>query len=274
MTANAAPGPVGLTVKGAVAYIEVQRASRHNAIDVETAKAYLECCREVDNNDSVRAVVLCDNDSVRAVVLCGQGASFGVGGDLTEFKFDAPRSARKIIGPLHEAVSILVSLDAPVIAKVRGNVAGGSMSLVLACDLAMASANTKFNFAYTNLGTSADLGGSWHLPHIVGLRSAMQIALLNEAIDAERARELGIVNKVVPDDELDAEVERLAQRLASGPTKAMGRMKRQLRQALSNGLHSQLNAEAISFVESARTKDFQEAVDAILGKRTPRFVGA
>ncbi len=263
MTANAAPGPVGLTVKGAVAYIEVQRASRHNAIDVETAKAYLECCREVDNNDSVRAVVL-----------CGQGASFGVGGDLTEFKFDAPRSARKIIGPLHEAVSILVSLDAPVIAKVRGNVAGGSMSLVLACDLAMASANTKFNFAYTNLGTSADLGGSWHLPHIVGLRSAMQIALLNEAIDAERARELGIVNKVVPDDELDAEVERLAQRLASGPTKAMGRMKRQLRQALSNGLHSQLNAEAISFVESARTKDFQEAVDAILGKRTPRFVGA
>src|SRR6267154_6622093 len=175
MTANAHPGPVGLTVKGAVAYIEVQRASRHNAIDVETAKAYLECCREVDN------------DSVRAVVLCGQGASFGVGGDLTEFKFDAPGSARKIIGPLHQAVSILVSLDAPVIAKVRGNVAGGSMSLVLACDLAMASANTKFNFAYTNLGTSADLGGSWHLPHIVGLRNAMQIALLNEPIDAYRA---------------------------------------------------------------------------------------
>ena len=263
MTANATPSPVALTMKGAVAYIEVQRASRHNAIDIETAKAYLDRCREVDNNDGVRAVVL-----------CGQGTSFGVGGDLSELKFDAPRTARKIIAPLHEAVSILVALDAPIIAKLRGNVAGGSMSLSLACDVAVASANTKFNFAYTNLGTAADLGGSWHLPHIVGLRNAIQIALLNEPIDAYRALELGIVNKVVPDDELDVDVDRLAQQLANGPTKAMGRMKRQLRQALSNGLHAQLNAEAISFVESAKTKDFQEGVDAILGRRTPRFVGA
>jgi 2-(1,2-epoxy-1,2-dihydrophenyl)acetyl-CoA isomerase len=263
MTANETAGPVALKVKEAVAYIELQRASRHNAIDSETARAYLERCREVANNEAVRAVVL-----------SGQGATFGVGGDLNELKFDAPRSARKIIAPLHEAISILVALDAPVIAKVRGNVAGGSMSLMLACDLAVASANTKFTFAYTNLGTTADLGGSWHLPHIVGLRNAMQIALLNEAIDAHRACELGVVNKVVPDDDLDAEVDRLAQKLASGPTKAMGRMKRQLRQALSSGLHGQLDAEAVSFVESAKTKDFREAVDAILGKRAPRFVGA
>src|SRR5258708_32633154 len=95
----------------------------------------------------------------------------------------------------------------------------------------------------------------------------MQIAVLNEVIDGAGGRELGIVNKVVPEDELDAEVERLAQRLASGPTKAMGRMKRQLRQALSNGLHGQLNAEAISLEESAKTKDFQEAVDAVHRKR-------
>jgi len=116
-------------------------SEQHNAIDIETAKAYLDRCREVDNNDGVRAVVL-----------CGQGTSFGVGGDLSELKFDAPRTARKIIAPLHEAVSILVALDAPIIAKLRGNVAGGSMSLSLACDVAVASANTKFNFAYTNLG--------------------------------------------------------------------------------------------------------------------------
>jgi 2-(1,2-epoxy-1,2-dihydrophenyl)acetyl-CoA isomerase len=263
MTVNSKAGNVALKIKEAVAYIEIQRERRHNAIDIETAKSLLDRCREIDHNDLVRAVVV-----------FGQGASFGVGGDLTELKVDPPRTARKIIGPLHEAVSILVGLDAPVIAKVRGNVAGGSMSLSLACDLVVASVNTKFNFAYTNLGTTADLGGSWHLPHIVGLRKAMQIALLNDTIDAERARDLGIVNHVVADEELDDHVDRLAERLASGPTRAFGRMKRQLRQALGTGLHGQLNAEVTSFVQSARTHDFSEAVDAILAKRTPRFIGA
>jgi 2-(1,2-epoxy-1,2-dihydrophenyl)acetyl-CoA isomerase len=263
MSVHEQPRSVALTIKEAVAYIEVRRPRRQNALDVDTANALVDRCRELDSNDLVRAVVL-----------FGQGASFGVGGDLSELKTDPPRTARRIIGPLHEAISILVGLDAPVIAKVRGNVAGGSMSLSLGCDLVVASVNTKFNFAYTNLGTTADLGGSWHLPHIVGLRKAMQIALLNETIDAEYARDLGIVNKVVPDEALDQEVDRLAQRLARGPTKAFGRMKRQLRQALSRDLHAQLIAEAASFVDSARTKDFQEAVDAMLEKRSPRFIGA
>jgi Enoyl-CoA hydratase/isomerase len=115
MSVHAQPRSVALTIKEAVAYIEVQRASRHNAIDVDTANALVDRCRELDSNDLVRAVVL-----------FGQGASFGVGGDLSELKFDPPRTARRIIGPLHETISILVGLDAPVIAKVRGNVAGSS----------------------------------------------------------------------------------------------------------------------------------------------------
>src|SRR5882762_4122857 len=248
---------------GAVAFIEIRRAQRHNALDVATAEAFLERCREAGGDDGVRAVVV-----------SGQGASFGVGGDLNELRVEGPGTARKIIAPMHEAVALLAALDAPVIAKLRGIVAGGSMSLALGCDLAVASETTRFNFAYTNAGTTADLGGSWHLPRIVGLRNALQIALLNEPIDAKQAFVLGLVNKVVTDERLDAEVAGLAHRLANGPTKAMGRMKRQLRQALSNGLHAQLNAEAISFVESAKTKDFQEGVDAILARRTPRFVGA
>ena len=248
---------------GAVAFIEFARPERHNALDVETAEAFLERCREVDRDAGVRAIVL-----------SGQGASFGVGGDLNELKAGGPRTARKIIAPLHEAVALLAGMDAPVIAKLRGIVAGGSMSLALGCDLAVASPQTRFNFAYINVATTADLGGSWYLPRIVGLRGAMQIALLNEPIDAEQAQALGLVNKVVPETQLDAEVNALALKLASGPTKAMGRMKRLLRQSGTNGLHGHLAVELATFVESARTSDFREAIDAILGKRAPRFGGA
>jgi 2-(1,2-epoxy-1,2-dihydrophenyl)acetyl-CoA isomerase len=247
---------------GAVAFIEIRRPQRHNALDVATAEAFLERCREVGVDDGVRAVVV-----------SGQGASFGVGGDLNELRVDGPATARKIIAPMHEAVALLAALDAPVIAKLRGIVAGGSMSLALGCDLAVASETTRFTFAYTNAGTTADLGGSWYLPRIVGLRNALQIALLNEPIDAKQAFALGLVNKVVTDERLDAEVAGLAHRLAQGPTRALGRMKRLLRQSASSRLHDQLASELATFVESARTADFREAIDAILGKRTPHFTG-
>jgi len=254
---------VTLNRDGAIAFIEICRPERHNALDVATAEAFLERCREVDRDDGVRAVVL-----------AGQGASFGVGGDLNELKADGPATARKIIAPLHEAIALLTAMDAPVVAKLRGIVAGGSMSLALACDLAIASEDVRFNFAYTNAGTNADLGGSWHLPRVVGLRNALQIALLNETIDATRAHALGLVNKVVLADQLDAEVASLAQRLANGPTQAMGRMKRLLRQSSTSGLRDHLALELSSFVESAGTSDFREAVDAILARRPPRFTGA
>jgi 2-(1,2-epoxy-1,2-dihydrophenyl)acetyl-CoA isomerase len=247
---------------GAVAFIEIRRPERHNALDVATAEAFLERCREVGRDDDVRAVVV-----------SAQGVSFGVGGDLNELRADGPRNARRIIAPMHEAVALLAALDAPVIAKLRGIVAGGSMSLALGCDLAVASETTRFTFAYTDAGTTADLGGSWHLPRIVGLRKALQIALLNETLDANEASALGLVNNVVPDEQLDTDVAGLARRLAQGPTRALGRMKGLLRQSASNSLHDQLASEMTTFIESARTADFREAIDALLGKRKPRFTG-
>ena len=253
---------VALARDGAVAFIEIRRPERHNALDAETAEALLERCRAVERDNSVRAVVL-----------AGQGASFGVGGDLNELQAGGARAARSIITPLHEAVAVLTEMDAPVIAKLRGIVAGGSMSLALGCDLAIASEGTRFNFAYTNAGTTADVGGSWHLPRIVGLRRAMQIALLNESVDASQALALGLVNKVVPEDDLDSEVASLASALANGPTRALGGMKRLLRQSGTSGLRDHLALELETFVDSAGTSDFVEAIGARLGKRVPRFVG-
>ena len=254
---------VALLRDGAIAFIEIRRPERHNALDVETALALLATCRQLG-----------PEAGVRAVVLSGQGASFGVGGDLNELRAGGAAAARNIIEPLHEAAMLLAEVDAPVIAKLRGIVAGGSMSLALGCDLAIASEGARFNFAYTNIGTTADVGGSWHLPRIVGLRRAMQIALLNETLDASQALALGLVNKVVPDEMLDAEVAVLANTLASGPTRAFGRMKRLLRQSGTSGLRDHLAVELETFADSAGTSDFVEAIEARLGKRAPRFVGS
>ena len=254
---------VTLARDGAIAFVEIRRPERHNALNVETAEALLERCLEISRDGGVRAVVL-----------SGQGASFGVGGDLGELQSGGAATARRIIEPLHQAAALIAEMDAPVIAKLRGIVAGGSMSLALGCDLAIASDGTRFNFAYTNIGTTADVGGSWHLPRLVGLRRAMQIALLNEPIDAQQALALGLVNKVVPDDGLDADVAALAKALADGPTKAFGRMKRLLRQSGTHGLRDHLASELDTFADSAGTSDFVEAIDARLGKRAPRFVGS
>ena len=254
---------VTLVRDGAVAFVEIRRPERHNALDVETAEALLEKCLEISRHGGVRAVVV-----------SGQGASFGVGGDLGELQKGGAATARRIIEPLHQAAALLAEADAPVIAKLRGIVAGGSMSLALGCDLAIASDGARFNFAYTNIGATADVGGSWHLPRIVGLRRAMQIALLNDPIDAHQALALGLVNKVVPDEDLDADVAALASTLASGPTQAFGRMKRLLRQSGNHGFRDHLALELEAFVDSAGTSDFAEAVDARLGKRAPRFAGS
>ena len=254
---------VTLVRDGAIAFVEIRRAQRHNALNVETAEALLGKCLEISQDDRVRAVVL-----------SGQGASFGVGGDLGELQGGGAATARRIIEPLHQAAALLADMDALVIAKLHGIVAGGSMSLALGCDLAIASESARFNFAYTNIGTTADVGGSWHLPRIVGLRRAMQIALLNEPIDAAQALSLGLVNKVVRDEDLDAEVAALASSLANGPTKAFGRMKRLLRQSGTRGLQDHLAVELQTFVDSAGTRDFAEAIEARLGKRAPRFVGS
>jgi 2-(1,2-epoxy-1,2-dihydrophenyl)acetyl-CoA isomerase len=174
---------------------------------------------------------------------------------------------------MHQAVQVLTSLNAPVIASLHGVVAGGSLSLVTACDLAIAAEGTKFNLAYVNVAANCDVSGSWHLPRMVGLRNAMQIALLGDTFLADEALRLGLINRVVPGDQLAAETDKLAQRLATGPTLAIGKLKKLLRASFNNDLPTQLNAERDNFRASTETHDFKEALDAFFGKRPAVFEG-
>ena len=255
--------PVRTLRDGGVAVLELNRPQALNALDVPTARAF---------HAAVQA--LAGDATVRAVVVRGAGRAFGVGGDLAAMHAgDAAAVALQLIEPLHAAVLLLQAMDAPVLASLHGAVAGGSMSLAMACDLAIAADDARFNLAYVGIGASCDLSGSWHLPRLVGLRRALEIALLPDAVDAAEAQRIGLVNRVVPRAELEAATLALARRLADGPTRAHGRLKRLLRGALQNPLPAQLDAERDAFVASTGTADFREGLDAFFAKRPPRYRG-
>ncbi|MFT3953228.1 MAG: enoyl-CoA hydratase-related protein [Piscinibacter sp.] len=255
--------PVVLARDGAVAVLRLNRPGALNALDVPLAEAFHAACR---------AIVA--DGGVRAVLLCAAGRSFGVGGDLSAMHDgDAGTVARQLIEPLHASLRLLAQIDAPVLAALQGAVAGGSMSLALSADLAVAADDARFNLAYARIGASCDVSGSWQLPRLVGLRRAMEIALLSETLDADAALRLGLVNRVVPAAQLAEQSLALAHRLADGPTLAFGRLKRLLRQSFDTPLDAQLDAEAEAFVAGTRTADFAEGLDAFLAKRTPRFEG-
>jgi len=263
MTATSSPDqPVLLQRDGAVAILTLNRPAAHNALDVPMARAFLAACRH-----------LAGADGPRAIVVRGAGRSFGVGGDLAAMRDDGPGIAAELIESLHAGVQLLQGIDAPVIASLQGAVAGGSMSLALAADLAIAAENASFNLAYARIGASSDLSSSWQLPRLVGLRRAMEIALLCDTLDAAEALRLGLVNRVVATERLEEESMALASRLAEGPTLAYGRLKRLLRASFENDLAGQLAAEREAFCASTGTADFGEGVAAFFARRKPRFEG-
>jgi len=253
---------VTLRREGAVAHLRFNRPAQLNVVNVEAARAFLACCRAI-----------AAAPEIRAVVLGGEGDAFGAGGDLSELRGDAAAAVPGLIGPVHEAVKLMATLDVPFIARLHGVVAGGSLSLAMACDLAIAAEGTKFNLAYVNIGASCDGSASWSLPRLTGMRNAMAIALLGETFDAAEAWRLGLVNKVVPPAELDTAVDKLAQRLATGPTLAIGRMKRLIRTSFDHDLPTQLDREHDEFVANARSEDFANAVSSFLNKQRPQFHG-
>lgn len=245
-----------------VAVVTIDRPAAMNTFDLATARALRQVLEQ-----------LVASGSARVVVLRGAGKAFGAGGDVNLIG-STPESIPELIDHMHAAIAAIAALDAPVIASVHGVAAGASLSLVAACDLAIAAEGTRFNLAFAKLGASCDTSSTWSLPRLVGFKHALEIALLCETFDAAEAHRLGLVNRVVPDDRLEADTMAMARTLAAGPTLAYGRIKRLMRRSLERSLAEQLEAEREAFIASAQTADFREGVSAFLGKRTPAFRGA
>lgn len=218
------------------------------------------------------------SNDVRAVVLQGAGSHFMAGGDLKHFYAaldKAPTERRQwfeqLIESAHESIILIQRMEKPVLASVRGAVAGFGLSLMSSCDLAISADNAYFTMAYCNIGTSPDGSGTYSLPRIVGLKRAMEIALLGERFDAHQALEAGLVNRVVPATALTDTTRSLALRLAAGPARALGRTKRLLNESLHRTLPEQLQAEQESFSLCAMETDFERGVRAFVEKRKPLF---
>ena len=245
--------------------LRFNRPERLNALDITMAEAF---------HDAVVEVV--EDASTRVIVLTGAGDAFLAGGDLAAMEQagqDTVATVDAIIRPAHAAMQRLMEAPQPTIAQLHGAVAGAGMSVAMATDLAVAADNTRFNLAYVNIGAVPDCSGSWSLPRLVGVRRALEIALLSETIDADEARALGLVNRVVPASRLASETRQLAQRLAAGPPIAQGHIKRLIRSSLDNDLPGQLAAEEQAFKDCAATHDFRDAVSAFLRRESPVFRG-
>lgn len=260
---EAAPAGVWHWREGAVAHLRFDRPQALNAIDRAMAGAFRRACEDI-----------AADRSVRVVHLGAEGRAFMAGGDIAAMREDPVGAPRELIAGMHAGIRLLAAMDAPVVAQVHGAVAGGGLGLVLACDLVVAAEGTRFAVAYPHIGASCDCSTSWGLPRVVGLRKSLELALLGDTIDAGEALRLGLVNRVVPQDRLAAETDAIVQRLAQGPTLALGRLKRLLRSSLDHDLGTHLDAEAAGFLDCAGTADFREGVGAFLDKRPARFTGA
>jgi 2-(1,2-epoxy-1,2-dihydrophenyl)acetyl-CoA isomerase len=178
-----------------------------------------------------------------------------------------------LIGPLHEALTVFDAMNAPLIAQVHGVAAGAGLSLMLQADFVLAAEGTRFNLAYVNIGTSCDVGASWALPRLVGMRRALEIAMLGDAYDATAAERMGLINRVVPAADLEAEAMALAHRLAKGPTVALGNLRRLMRGSLGRDLAASSMPSRRPSQVCAATDDFRIGMNAFFDKKPAAFTG-
>jgi 2-(1,2-epoxy-1,2-dihydrophenyl)acetyl-CoA isomerase len=218
--------------------------------------------------------------AVRAYVLQGAGDHFMAGGDVKKFYANRSKPAEQRraeiergVHQLHLLVYKMRRAPQPIVASIRGGVAGFGMSLMMACDLAIAAEDAFFTLAYCHIGLSPDGSSTWSLPRIVGARKAMELALLGERFPAAEALRLGLINQVVPVAALGEETAKLAKRLASGPGRAYAHTKRLLNASIGNTLESQLQMEGVAVADCMTSEDLNEGVTAFVEKRAPRFTG-
>lgn len=252
---------------GPIATLTLNRPESLNTLDPEMIDALI-----------AHTAALAADENVRCVVIRGAGRHFMAGGDIRSFagELSQPPIERRahftrMVEHMHTAIENLRRMPHPVVASVHGAVAGFGLSLMCACDLAIAADTSYFTSAYRHLGLTPDGGMSYTLPRLVGLKKAMEIALLGDRFDATEALRLGLVNRVVAQSELESATRDLALTLAAGPMLAIRNGKRLLNESLSQSLSSQLLSEAESFGACSATTDFAEGVRAFLEKRTPTF---
>ncbi len=216
-------------------------------------------------------------DSVRCVVITGTGRAFCTGGDVLDIigrLFDVPvADVHAFTRMTCKLIENMRKLEKPILASLNGTTCGAGAVIAAAADLRLAAESAKIAFLFTKVGLcGADMGAAWLLPRIVGLSNATELLMLGDFISAQRAKEVGLYNKVVPDAELAAATAEWARKLASGPSMGLAATKRMLNAEASMPLEAALAAEAWIQAECMAHPDYREAYEAFVGKRPTDFV--
>jgi 2-(1,2-epoxy-1,2-dihydrophenyl)acetyl-CoA isomerase len=257
------PG-VRLRLDRSVAWIVQDRPHVLNAWDLGTLEQF------------GRALEACTDPDVRVVVISGAGRAFSAGGDVRAFasRIDGDPSAyiRALASTMHRLIILPIRrLTKPVIACLNGIAVGGGLSLALACDLRIAAASARLMSGYASVGLAADGGATHFLPRLVGSARAAELLFSSDAIDAQRALDLGLVNRVVPDDDLEEATMEWAAELAAKPAGSLAEQKSLLAQTWDSDLVSQLAKEVDAMARQAAGAEFREGVNAFIEKRPAKF---
>ena len=241
--------------------ITMNRPHRKNAADAVMFDELLATFREIGSDDADRVVIL-----------TGAGGDFCSGLDLSAMQ---DRQTHGLFAMRHvgDVATALHRLPQPTIAKVRGSAVGAGMNMALLCDLVVASDNARFSEIFARRGMTIDFGGSWVLPRRIGMHRAKELTLLADTIDAGEAARIGLVNRLVPDAELDRFVDDWAAQLAAGPPIALSQSKRLLNVAVDLTLEQAIDEEGAAQTINMATEDTVEAVTAFLEKRPAKFKG-
>ncbi|MCW3011487.1 MAG: enoyl-CoA hydratase [Solirubrobacterales bacterium] len=268
MTDQATPDErVLVSFDAGVAHVRLNSPATANGLDVPFLRSFYDALMTVHGDPRTRAVLL-----------TGEGKHFCAGGNVKEFVSKGerlPDYLREATSWLGICASALMRLEAPVVCAVQGFAAGGGgFGFVCASDIVIAGESSSFLLGATRVGMAPDAGGSVTLTRIVGLRKAMEIALLNPTLTAAEALELGIVTRVVADDAVQREAAALAAELAQGPTLAFAATKRLLYDGLGATVEQRLPDESRTVSELSGTADAREGLAAVIERRSPSFVGA
>jgi len=249
--------------KGSIGIVTLNRPELLNAFSIEMREGL-----------ALTFEGFAEDGEVRAVVITGAGRAFSAGGDIKGMKdLEDEEKMRAICNFAQRAVRGVISLEKPVIAMVNGDAVGAGCNLALACDLIIASENARFGEVFVKIGIGPDWGGAYILPRLIGMAKAKELLFTGKIISAIEAMEMGLINRVVPLEQLEETVMKLAEKLSKSATRAIGMTKVFLHKAWHMDLDESLEYEEVMQRELLKTDDHKNAIKSFLNKTKPVFTG-
>lgn len=251
------------SINNCVAQIKLNRPDKFNSFNREMALAMQDALKNADKDKSVRAIYI-----------TGEGKAFCAGQDLSEaINPDGPGIQKIVREHYNPIITLIRQIEKPIVCGVNGVAAGAGANIALACDVVLAAKSASFIQAFSKIGLIPDSAGTFFLPRLIGFQRASALMMLGDKVNADDALQMGMLYKVVADEQLQEEAIKTAETLAQMPTKGIGLTKRLLNESMFNNLENQLQREEVLQAEAGQTYDYNEGVKAFLEKRKPVFKG-